>query len=195
MTQTRYARPGLLLAVLVSPAAFAHTGHETAGLLQGLAHPLSGLDHLLAMLAVGLWAAQAGGRATWLVPLSFLLAMAVGGALGMAGAPLPVVELGIAGSVLVFGLLVMSGARLPLAAGALLTGLLAVFHGHAHGTEMAAGGSALLYGLGFLAATAGLHGLGLAAGLLARREWSARLLRAGGAAISAAGLVLLGGVV
>ena len=191
----------LLPLLALAPAAWAHPGHglhvHTAlGVFSaGFSHPFSGLDHILAMVAVGLWAAQMGGRALWAVPLSFVVAMALGGALGVGGVPLPGVELGIAGSVMVFGLLITVGARLPLAAGMALTALFALFHGHAHGAELAAGASALTYGAGFVLATATLHGLGLAAGVIARGQLPGRLLRFGGAAIAAGGAYLLAALV
>ncbi|HEX2112889.1 MAG TPA: HupE/UreJ family protein [Alphaproteobacteria bacterium] len=173
-----------------SGMAFAHVpGAGEAGLAAGFAHPLLGLDHVLAMVAVGLWASQLGGRALWLVPASFVAVMALGAALGTAGV-LPAVELGIVGSLLVLGLLIASATRVRVAAGAALAAVFALFHGHAHGAEMTAGAPAL-YAAGFIAATALLHGIGVAAGLYwqhAARGW---LVRAGGAAVAAAGLVLL----
>ncbi|PWG65716.1 HupE/UreJ family protein [Spiribacter halobius] len=187
--------PLLALAALALPgAALAHTGHDVGGFGYGFAHPLGGLDHLLAMLAVGLWAAQAGGRALWAVPASFLALMAAGGGLALAGVGLPAVELGVAGSVLAFGLLVACAARIPLGAGIALTGAFALFHGFAHGAEMAAGASAALYGGGFLAATALLHAAGMIAGQLGRYRLGAVLVRAGGAATAAAGATLLAGL-
>lgn len=184
----------LAAAVLLPGAAFAHTGHAVGGFGYGFAHPLGGLDHLLAMLAVGLWAAQAGGRALWAVPATFLGVMAAGGGLALAGVALPAVELGIAGSVLAFGLLVAFAARLPLAAGVALTGAFALFHGYAHGAEMAAGASAAAYGAGFLVATALLHGAGVLAGQLGRVRLGGALVRLGGAAMAAAGALLVAGL-
>jgi urease accessory protein len=181
-----------LLLLLAAPAALAHPGHEQTGAIAGLLHPLKGVDHLLAMLAVGLWAARSGGRAAWLLPISFLLAMGVGGALGMAALGLPVAELGIASSVLVFGLLLALSPRLPLAVGVALTGGFALFHGYAHGSEMAPTASAVAYSAGFLLATAALHGVGyLSAQLM--RPW--QLLQTGGAVIAAVGGTLLAGLV
>jgi len=191
----RYAKP-LLLALLFAPAAWAHPGHaDGSGLLHGLAHPLGGLDHLLAMVAVGLWAAQAGGRALWALPAGFLLSMTLGAVLAMSGVAVPAVELGIAGSVLVFGLLLSCAARLPLAAGVGITAVLGLFHGHAHGTEVVAGVSGLSYVAGFLMATALLHGAGLLAGRAMRAPNWERVLRIGGGAIAATGAVLIGAVV
>jgi len=157
----------------------------------GFGHPLGGLDHVLAMVAVGLWATQLSGRALWLVPLTFVLTMAVGGLLGFLGIPLPMVETGIAGSVLILGALVALASRLPLVASMALVGLFAIFHGYAHGAEMAVESSALWYGLGFMLATATLHALGIGIALAAGRGVPARLVRVGGAAIAASGMLLL----
>ena len=183
----------LAVAIVLASAATAaaHTGHgDTTGFALGFAHPLLGFDHLLAMIAVGLWAAQIGGRALWLVPAAFVAVMAVGGAAAILGIGLPMVEMGIVGSVLVLGLLVAFAPRLPLWAPAVIVGLFALFHGHAHGTEMPDGGSGVAYGLGFVLATAALHGLGLAIGLNVTRL-SGAALRAGGAAIAAGGIALM----
>jgi len=160
-------------------------------LFTGVEHPFSGLDHILAMVAVGLWAAQLGGRALWSIPLTFVLTMAAGGALGFLGVPLPMVELGIASSVVVLGVLVALASRLPLAVSMVLVGLFALFHGYAHGAEMAAESSALWYGLGFMLATATLHAIGIGMALAAGRGVPARLVRVGGAAIAASGMLLL----
>lgn len=172
--------------------AHAHTsGLPHMDFATGLAHPLSGLDHILAMIGVGLWAAQRGGRALWLVPLTFVVVMAVGGLLGFLGITLPYVELGIAGSVLILGLLVAMASRLSLGASMALVGLFAIFHGYAHGAEMAVEASALWYSLGFMLATALLHASGIGIALAARRGVPAQLLRVGGGAIAAVGGVLL----
>ena len=155
------------VTLLFAPSiAFAHPGHgEESGLLAGLIHPFSGLDHLLAMTAVGLFAAHLGGRALWAVPASFVAVMALGGIFGAAGVSLPFVETAIALSVLVFGFVIFSGMTPPVFAAMALVGLFAIFHGHAHGTEMPVNGSALVYGIGFMVATALLHGFGIALGL------------------------------
>ncbi|MDX1656497.1 MAG: HupE/UreJ family protein [Candidatus Competibacteraceae bacterium] len=174
--------------LLAAGAAQAHGGAHGLGFGRGFFHPLGGLDHILAMVAVGLWAAQQGGRALWAVPLTFLGMMAAGGLLGMAGIILPLVEAGIAASLLILGLLVALAARLPLVPGIGLVGLLALCHGQAHGLEMTSTGT-LGYALGFTAASALLQGvaiLGVWGGL------KGRLLRSGGAAIAAAGLLLVG---
>lgn len=183
--------------LLFATAAEAHTGAGgTSGLAYGFLHPLGGLDHLLAMVGVGLLAAFLGGRALWLVPAAFLVMMAAGGLLGIAGAGLPFVELGIALSIVVIGGALAWGRSLPLALAMALVGFFAVFHGHAHGAEMPAAASGLAYGLGFLAATAALHGAGLALGLGLDRlagAASRTLARAGGAVVGLSGLAILAG--
>ncbi len=173
-------------------AALAHTGvGDTAGFAHGFLHPVGGLDHVLAMLAVGVLAALLGGRALLLVPLSFVAMMAVGFLLGIGGVALPLVELGIALSVIVIGGAAAWGGRLPLAAAMSLVGVFAVFHGHAHGAEMPADATGLAYALGFVAATALLHlaGIGLALGATRLAGRFGRPL-----ARLAGGLVALGGV-
>ena len=194
----RLSAPIAALAVALAPAiASAHTGiGATTGFLHGFWHPIGGIDHVLAMVAVGLFAAQLGGRALWAVPATFVAVMATGGALGMAGVALPAVEVGIALSVLVLGLLVLAGRRWPLGLAMALVAVFAVFHGHAHGAEMPIDASGLSYGLGFMLATALLHlagiGLGIGLGRLAATE-GGRLIQASGAAIALAGVVLLAG--
>lgn len=179
------------IALFLSPAlAFAHAGHDHSGLLAGLAHPITGLDHLLAMLAVGLWAAQQSGTARWALPGTFVAAMLLGGLLGFAGMEIPLLETGIAGSVLAFGLLVAVAARLPLAVSLGLTALFALTHGVAHGLELPALASPWGYAAGFVAATAALHGLGYAAVRYLPRA-AAPLVRLAGAASAGAGVWLL----
>jgi urease accessory protein len=186
------------VTLLFATAAEAHTGAgSTAGLAHGFLHPLGGLDHLLAMICVGLFACFLGGRALWLVPASFVAMMAVGGVLGFAGVGLPFVELGIALSIVVIGGALALGRSLPLTAAMALAGFFAVFHGHAHGAEMPAAASGLAYGLGFLAATALLHGAGLALGFGLDKfagTASRMLARAGGAVVGLSGLAILAGV-
>ncbi|KAB1074409.1 HupE/UreJ family protein [Methylobacterium planeticum] len=158
------------LALLTPGAALAHPGHgEALGLAAGLAHPLAGLDHVAAMVAVGLIAALRGGRALWLLPLVFPAMMALGAGAGMAGLALPFAEVGILASLVAFGLLAILGRGLPVALLAALLGAFAVFHGYAHGVEMPETASGLAYGLGFLAATGLLHLAGLGLGLLIGR--------------------------
>jgi urease accessory protein len=188
-----------ILACLALPVvALAHTGHGSVsasqgGLAAGLLHPLSGLDHVLAMLAVGMWAAQIGGRAVWIVPSAFVGMMLVGAARGAQHAALPLVEIGIAASVVVLGLALAGAVRVPTAVAAMAVGLFAILHGHSHGTE-AAGLSGVGYGVGLSLATACLHGAGIA---LARslRTLAPRLaLRYAGGAVAADGVMLCAGV-
>lgn len=193
---------GFVIAALSAPSfAFAHPGagfaHEHGfGALSGLLHPFSGVDHLLAMVAVGMVATLLGGRALWLVPASFLGMMALGSALGMAGFDLPFVETGIGLSVAIFGLIVAGGLKMPVAASIGLVGFFALFHGHAHGTEMPAAASVFAYGAAFLLATALLHGIGIGLAVLGNRlnATSAQTLqRAAGCAMSLAGIAFLTG--
>lgn len=181
----------ILPLALASSAALAHSGHagHDSAMLAGLSHPLGGVDHLLAMLAVGLWAGQQGGAARWQAPLAFVALLAVGGALGAAGLWLPGVEAGIAASVLALGLLLAARARLPRWAGLGLTGGFALLHGLAHGAEMPASASLLAYGAGFVAASAALHLAGLALYLPLHR-----ISRAIGALLAVAGVGLLLGM-
>ena len=163
---------------------------EANGFTSGLNHPLHGLDHILAMVAVGLWAAQLGGRCLWLVPATFVSLMTVGGALGMLGVHVPMVEAGILVSVLVLGMLIAAKARLPLVVSMALVGLFAIFHGHAHGTEIPMAASGLSYALGFVLATAALHACGIGLGLLAQKRLADPALRFAGAGIALAGVCL-----
>lgn len=178
--------------VLLPQAALAHPGHGAAvGAEAGFLHPLMGADHVLAMVAVGLLAAVRGGRALWALPLSFLVLMSAGAALGMAGAAVPYAETGIALSIIVFGLAAMVGLRAPVALLAALVGVFAVFHGYAHGAEMPETASGLSFGLGFLAATALLHAVGLGLGMAATRIGATHAAPALGAGVAAIGLALL----
>lgn len=155
-----------ILAATAAPA-FAHLNPEEHGsLMAGLSHPLSGADHMLAMIAVGLWAAQIGGKARWVVPAAFVSLMALGFVLALVGAPIPFVEPGILASVIGLGLLVALAIRVPTATSAVIVGAFALFHGHAHGGELG-GATVLTFGLGFVAATAALHGVGVGLGILA----------------------------
>jgi urease accessory protein len=173
-------------------AAFAHVGdHSQMGFVEGVLHPFSGLDHILAMVAVGLWASQLGGRALWLLPLTFPAVMAAGAALGIGGVALPWVELGIAGSVLVLGAVVALALRPSLALSVPLIGAFALLHGYSHGIELPAGASALSYGAGFIAATFVLHAIGIGLGLAAGRMPLRFAAQGTGGAIAALGLVLL----
>jgi urease accessory protein len=186
-----------IIPMLAPGVALAHTGtgaHEH-GFAYGFLHPLGGLDHLLAMIAVGLLAAHLGGRALWLVPLSFVALMAAGGAIGFAEIRIPYVELLIAASVIVLGALVAFRTNLPLVAAMLIAGFFAIFHGHVHGAELPSGESPLLYAAGFLIATALLHIGGIAIGLglakLSTSNLGQRIVQAGGGAMALAGVVLL----
>jgi urease accessory protein len=177
----------LVVGGLASPAV-AHVGDHVGGLANGLAHPFTGLDHVLAMAAVGLWASQLGRRAIWLLPAVFPAVMAAGAIMGVNGIALPWIEIGIAASVLVLGAAVAFGWQAPAAASAAIVAMFALFHGHAHGTELPAATSALAYGAGFVMATLALHAIGLGIGILARRPL---VMRTAGGAIAAIGLVLL----
>ena len=181
---------GLLAYVAILPVAEAHTfGSQGAGLMAGLTHPLVGLDHLLAMIAVGIWAGQLGGRAVWLIPLTFVSVMAAAATLASFGLLLPLMEPAIACSVLVLGLLIAGSVRLPTSLGALLVGLFAVCHGYAHGLELSQAASPILYGAGFVLATALLHGLGIGFASNSRQHKILQRI-AGYSLIAASGLLL-----
>ena len=195
------ARPiaglGTLAAALlgICHPALAHGGLEHTALASGsfatgFAHPWTGLDHMLALLTVGLWAGLTGGRARWAWPAAFVGATLAGGTLGMAGVFVPLAEPGILASVVVLGLLVLTAARLPLAPGAALIVLFALLHGHAHGAELPAGAAAGAYMAGFALATALLHAIGNAIASLGRDGIGAPLVRGAGAAVAAVGVVL-----
>jgi urease accessory protein len=187
----------LSLAAVMPSIALAHPGHDGApDLLNGFMHPLGGADHILAMVAVGLFAARLGGRALWMVPGSFLAAMAAAGAAGMAGIAVSHVETGIAMSVVLLGAAIAVGLTMPVAVAMGLTAFFAVFHGLAHGAETPVTGSGVAFGLGFLAATAALHGIGIALGVACSRSaaFGRRAAQFGGAATALAGAALLAGV-
>ncbi|MCJ7500031.1 HupE/UreJ family protein [bacterium] len=184
----------LLLTLIVATPALAHIERgEAAGFFTGLSHPVSGLDHVLAMVAVGLWGAQLGAPAMWLLPVIFPMVMALGGVLGLLGIPLPFVEVAIALSAVLLGIMVMSEARPPIAVAAILVGFFAVFHGHAHGTELPVGQSGLLYSMGFVMATGCLHGIGIAIGLIHRWPAGKIALRIAGAGVALGGAFFLWG--
>ncbi|HLA29759.1 MAG TPA: HupE/UreJ family protein [Pseudomonas sp.] len=181
------------LALFCTPGlAFAHAGHDHAGVLAGLVHPLLGLDHLLAMLAVGLWAAQQSGAARWALPLSFVASLLLGGLLGFNGVQLALVESGIAASLLALGLLVAVAVRLPLALSLGLTALFALSHGLAHALELPLQASPWGYSAGFVLASAALHASGYALVRLLPAA-AAPLLRLAGAATALSGGWLLAG--
>jgi urease accessory protein len=178
----------LLILLFIPLAAWAHIqAGQAGGFVSGLSHPTSGLDHVLAMVAVGLWGAQLGMPSIWTLPVAFPMMMAFGGMFGLMGFPLPGVELGIAVSAIVLGALVLGSIRLPLAAAVAVVAFFAVFHGHAHGTELQAGQNAILYSLGFVIATGLLHAVGIGIGLIHRWDRGRKVLRAAG------GVVLAGG--
>lgn len=160
---------------------------QAAGFFTGLAHPISGWDHVLAMIAVGLWGAQLGNPAIWILPVTFPMIMAFGGMLGLIGIPVPGVEIGIAVSAMALGIMVLGEIRPRLAVAAVLVGFFAIFHGHAHGTELPAGQSGLLYSMGFVVATGCLHGVGISIGLIHRWTAGKIVLRVAGAFVAIAG--------
>jgi len=183
----------LLIVPTCSPA-FAHTGSGSGGFVGGFLHPVFGPDHVVAMVAVGLWGAFLGPPAIWLLPIVFPLVMAGGGVLGILGVPLPGVEIGIAISAIVLGLMVALAARPPLWVAAVLVGAFAIFHGHAHGAELPPGTDAVAFSVGFVVATGLLHLTGIAFGLLARWPIGRVTVRAAGGVIALAGLAFLSGI-
>ena len=189
MKTLRLFRP-LALLLLAAPLAQAHPGHGPVDFVSGLTHPLTGWDHLLAMVAVGLWAAQLGGRARWALPAGFVGAMILGAVAGVSGLRPPGIETGILASVLVLGLAVAAAARLPLGGGIALAALAGLVHGLAHGAEMPLQADSLRFLAGMVTATAGLQAAGLAAGWAAGRRQTA-LVRWAGAGIAAAGALLV----
>lgn len=186
------AAPVLLAALALAHPALAHTqAGVPAGLASGFLHPLTGLDHLIAMVAVGIWGAQLGAPAIWVLPITFPLVMAFGGVLGVLGVPLPLPEVVIALSAVVLGCAVAGRLRLPFAAAAVVVGIFAIFHGHAHGTELPGAANPLAYGVGFVVATGLLHLCGIVIGTLLRWPVGARLVQGLGAAIAALGIFFL----
>lgn len=190
MKPMKHSRAIALTALcLFAGAASAHTGnHVVTGFTSGLTHPLLGLDHLLAMIGIGLWAAQQGGRVLWAVPAAFVGAMLLGGGMSLAGVSLPHVETGIAASVLVLGLLIATRQQWAVKTGMAIAAGFALFHGYAHGLEMPQAASPALYALGFVLATAFLHGVGIAGSLVGRYA-----MQAAGVGIAATGLALIFG--
>ncbi|MGO4386995.1 HupE/UreJ family protein [Microvirga sp. 2YAF29] len=185
MTTTRLILA--MLSIASATPALAHTGlHEVGGIASGFTHPFGGLDHVLAMVSVGLFAAMLGGRAVWAVPASFILMMLMGGVLGMTGIVIPNFETGVAASVIVLGAVIAWGRSWPLIAAMMLVGVFAVFHGYAHGSEMPAGSEAFSYCVGFALGSLILHISGLAAGFSLLLQ--VRLARLSGAAITGLGL-------
>jgi urease accessory protein len=186
-------RAAPLLLSLVWPAvAFAHArGGEAFGFVSGFEHPISGLDHVVAMIAVGLWGAQLGAPAVWLLPVTFPMVMALGGMVGLMGVALPGIEVGIAVSAIALGFAVFYEARPSLWIAALVVGVFAIFHGNAHGTELPPGANGILYSIGFVIATGLLHATGIGMGLAHRWPAGRTALRAAGAAVALAGVAFL----
>jgi urease accessory protein len=182
----------ILAATLLLPSfAHAHVGAgETAGFLHGIGHPLGGLDHICAMVGVGLWATQMGGKAIWAVPLTFVGVMVLGGALGMLGFHLPFVEPGMVVSVLALGVLVAAAVHLPLSASIIIVAMFAILHGHVHGAEMPQTASGLAYEAGFTIATTLLHACGIGLGVAIQRLASQAIVRFAGIAITLCGSYL-----
>ena len=182
----------LAFLVLVPSSAFAHVERgQATGFITGLQHPWSGLDHVLAMVAVGLWGVQLGNPALWLLPVTFPMVMSLGALMGLLGLPLPGIEIGIALSAILLGAMVFGEVRPKLAIAAILVGFFAIFHGHAHGTELPPGQSGLLYSMGFVMATGILHGLGITIGLIHRWPAGQLALRGAGAFIALMGVMFL----
>jgi urease accessory protein len=191
MSQSTLLRLAVAALMLLPSFAYAHVGAgEADGFLHGFMHPANGLDHICTMLAIGLWAAQMGGRSLWAVPLTFVAVMALGGALPMLGIGLPFVGQGIVLSVLLLGVLIAASVRLPLLPSGSMVGLFALWHGRAHGTEMPELASGIEYALGFMLATALLHAIGIAFGLGMQRLARERVIHAAGAGIALCGVYL-----
>ena len=186
-------RPALALAFAALPTlAHAHAQVGGAsGFLTGFVHPLTGFDHIIAMVAVGLWGAQLGAPAIWMLPVTFPIVMAVGGFLGIIGVPVPGVEIGIALSGVLLGAAVMTESRPPLIIAAALVAVFAICHGHAHGAELPPGTSGLSYSIGFVVATGSLHACGIGIGSIHRWSYGRLALRALGGLISAGGVFFL----
>ncbi len=180
------------LLMLVPARAFAHvTGDVAGGLASGFLHPISGLDHVVAMVAVGLWGTQLGKPAIWILPVTFPIVMAFGGVLGVRGVPMPPVEIGIALSAVVLGAVVALALRPPLRAAASVVGVFAIFHGYAHGTELPQSATPLAYGAGFVLTTGLLHVSGIAIGLVNKWPVGAKLVRVNGMVVAAVGVYFL----
>lgn len=183
----------LALSCLISWPALAHIGQGdiAGGFLAGLEHPVSGLDHVIAMVAVGIWGAQLGAPAIWLLPVTFPIVMALGGVLGAMGIPVPGIEVGIALSGIALGTMVLFAVRPPLWIAAVIVAVFAIFHGHAHGAELPESANAMTYSIGFVVATGSLHLCGIVLGVLNKWPVGRRVLRVLGAAIALGGLYFL----
>lgn len=179
------------LAFLAPATAMAHSGHEVSGFLAGLSHPVGGLDHLLAMVAVGLWAARMGGKAQWTVPAAFVVTMLLGGILAVSGVAVPFVEGGIVLSVIAMGVLLAFAVKFHPAVCAALVAGFALFHGAAHGTEMPLEASGLAYGVGFALATAALHSVGIVLAKASIQIKAELATRIAGGAIAVTGLAMV----
>jgi urease accessory protein len=195
MHLTRYRLAILACLFAFAGTAGAHQGGVAGGFGSGFLHPMLGWDHVVAMFAVGLWGAFLGRPAIWLLPVVFPMVMAFGGALGVIGVPLPAVETGIAVSAMVLGAMVALAARPPLWVAAVLVGVFAIFHGHAHGTELPSAANPLAYSLGFVLATGILHLCGIAFGVLTKWPAGRAAVRATGASIALLGTGFLTGLV
>jgi len=176
------------LTTLVPASAHEVSGNFQGGFASGFAHPFYGWDHVAAMVAVGIWGAFLGRPAIWILPITFPIVMAVGGALAIAGIPLPLIEQGIAASSLVIGLAILAAWRAPLSLAALIVAAFAIFHGHAHGTELPHATDPTAYAVGFVLATELLHIAGILFGLLADRPKGALILRGSGGVIAVLGV-------
>ena len=187
------AMTSLLFLLILFEPAFAHSDAASlqGGFMSGFMHPISGLDHVVAMVAVGLWGAFLGKPAIWVLPVVFPLVMAFGGALGVAGVPIPYIETGIALSGVVLGLVVLFAVKPPMWIAAIIVGAFAIFHGHAHGTELPNAANPLIYSMGFVIGTGLLHLAGIAIGELKRLSKGEWIVRAGGAIIAAIGMGFL----
>ena len=182
---------GIVFLTLAGTASAHSADGHAGGLAEGLLHPISGIDHVLAMVAVGVWGAQLGAPALWLLPIAFPVVMAFGGLLGLLGVPLPGTEIGIALSALVLGVMVLAEARPKLWVSLALVAVFAICHGYAHGTELPEDANASLYSIGFVTATGLLHAAGISVGMIHRWPAGRLALRGAGAAIACAGPVFL----
>ena len=181
-----------IVALMLTQPAFAHEQAGVAGgLVSGLLHPVTGLDHLVAMVAVGIWGAQLGAPAIWVLPITFPLVMAVGGVLGVLKIPLPMPEVIIAVSALILGLAVATRLRIPFTAAAIVVAVFAIFHGYVHGAELPGSANPLAYGVGFVTATGLLHLCGIAIGTLTRWSAGERVIQGLGAGIAGLGCYFL----
>jgi urease accessory protein len=197
MNNRRYLHSFALLLAIAGCFIFTSSAHahvqqgQAISFATGLEHPWSGLDHVLAMIAVGLWGAQLGNPAIWILPITFPMVMSLGAMMGLLGIPLPGIEIGIAVSAIVLGIMVLGEIRPKLLIAGIIVGCFAVFHGHAHGTELPVGQSGMLYSMGFVIATGCLHGIGITIGLIHRWPVGKLALRGSGALITAMGFFFL----